>query len=47
MSDDFLIPSVELSNENETLYIYRRFVTDEAFAAFNVSLCQNHWKEIL
>ena len=33
--------------EDETSYIYGRFLTDEAIADFNVSLYQNNWKDIL
>ena len=43
----FLISSVKLSNKDETLYVYKRFVIDEATAGFNISLYQNNWKEIL
>ena len=43
----FLIPSINLSNENGTSYIYKRFVTDEAITSFNISLYQNNWKEFL
>lgn len=38
---------VKLSNEEETLYIYKSFVTDEAIDAINISLYQSNWKEIL
>ena len=44
-----LFPSqlVKLLNKYETSYIYKRFVTDEAIADFNISLHQNNWKKIL
>ena len=37
----------QVSNEEETLYIYKSFVTDEAIDAINISLYQSNWKEIL
>ena len=26
--------------------MYKRFVTNETIAAFNISLCRNNWKEL-
>ena len=43
----FPIPSVKILNKDETSYIYKRFVTDEAIATFNISLHQNNWEKIL
>ena len=41
----FIIPSVKPSSEDETLYMYKRLVINEAIPAFNISLYQNKWKE--
>ena len=45
--DDFSNLSVKLLNDDETFYIQKRFATDKTIAAFNISLHQNNWKEIL